>query len=146
MEPAVPCRCNVELVEPDVRERSVPENTLWNVAHTEAGKIRGTCFGADFLTKKCIFMLRLRGSGRSCCASLGWESVSAAAIPCDGPNPAHRGRTTCSPAGCGGVSVINASVINPRPPKGAAASPLAPTPSAHDEEHRVVVAEEHLPK
>ena len=48
--------------------------------------------------------------------------------------------------GVGGASVINASVINPRPPKGAAASPLAPTPSAHDEEHRVVVAEEHLPE
>ena len=123
--------------------------TRLSVAHTEAGKIRGTCFGPDFLTKKCNFMLRLRGSlERSIVSSLslGWESVTAAAMPRGGPNPAHRGGITCSPAGVGGASVINASVINPRPPGDAAASPLAPTPSAHDEEHRVVVAEEHLPK
>ena len=31
-------------------------NTVWNVAHTEAAKIRGTCFGAEFLMKKCVFI------------------------------------------------------------------------------------------
>ena len=50
-----------------------------------------------------------------------------------------------SPAHRQGAGVRQSSI--PRPPEaGAAASPLAPTPSAHDEEHRVVVAEEHLPK
>ena len=35
--------------------KTVPGLRL-RMAHTEAGKIRGTCFGADFLMKKCVFI------------------------------------------------------------------------------------------